>query len=170
LCISTAIRITKFCTRGGLIVDEQKEVKIITAYLMIAMSEHISAAVQQAAVTTKVPEPPQHGLTNHNLQNAHHGSSQARENDPEQNSQAHKHGHTPQTHQHSEMDMAAFHDQMMALAHENTPESSKEAYGIAELLLECAELPLAFRVRAHIVLACGKNCLSSPRTGGRTLR
>jgi hypothetical protein len=95
-------------------------------------------------------------LTNHNLQNAHHGSSQARENDPEQDSQAHKHGHTPQTHQHSEMDMAAFHDQMMALAHENTPESSKEAYGIAELLLECAELPLAFRVRARIVLACGK--------------
>jgi hypothetical protein len=91
-------------------------------------------------------------------------TSQARENDPEQDQQAQQHEPTPQTHQHhhisshkhNEMDMATFHDQMTALAYKNTPESSKEAYDIAEMLLERAELPLEFRVRAHIVLACGK--------------
>jgi hypothetical protein len=40
----------------------QEIVKTIATYLLTAMSGHISAVAQQAAVT------PQHGLTNHNLQ------------------------------------------------------------------------------------------------------
>ena len=54
------------------------------------------------------------------------------------------------------MVMATFHGQMMTLAYENTPQSTEEAHDIAHMLLERAELPLAFRVRAHIVLASGK--------------
>jgi hypothetical protein len=46
----------------------QEIVKTIATYLLTAMSGHISAVAQQAAVTNEVPEPPQHGLTNHNLQ------------------------------------------------------------------------------------------------------
>ena len=52
--------------------------------------------------------------------------------------------------------MAASHDQMMALCEENTPENLSEAHNIAHMLLERAELPLAFRTRAHMVLSDGK--------------
>ncbi|THX33427.1 hypothetical protein D6D12_01555 [Aureobasidium pullulans] len=45
---------------------------------------------------------------------------------------------------------------MMALAEENTAQSVTEAHEIAHLLLEHAELPLAIRARAHIVLSSGK--------------
>ncbi|KAL2032786.1 hypothetical protein VTO58DRAFT_105958 [Aureobasidium pullulans] len=51
--------------------------------------------------------------------------------------------------------------QQGALDHDNgethgAPESLSEAHDIAHMLLERAELPLAFRTRAHMVLSGGK--------------
>jgi hypothetical protein len=60
-------------------------------------------------------------------------------------------------HETTEHVMAVFDRQMMALSEENTLASHTQACEIAEMLLERAELPLAFRVHAHIVLGCGKN-------------
>ncbi|TIA03434.1 hypothetical protein D6C82_01879 [Aureobasidium pullulans] len=64
--------------------------------------------------------------------------------------------HETSIHENSEKVMAAFHDKVMALAEENTAQSATEAHEIAHLLLEHAELPLAIRARAHIVLSSGK--------------
>ncbi|CAD0013264.1 unnamed protein product [Aureobasidium pullulans] len=69
---------------------------------------------------------------------------------------AHVTNHETSIHENSEKVMAAFHDKMMALAEENTAQSATEAHEIAHLLLEHAELPLAIRARAHIVLSSGK--------------
>ncbi|THW28852.1 hypothetical protein D6D02_00015 [Aureobasidium pullulans] len=69
---------------------------------------------------------------------------------------AYVNNHETSIHENSEKVMAAFHDKMMALAEENTAQSATEAHEIAHLLLEHAELPLAIRARAHIVLSSGK--------------
>ncbi|THZ73920.1 hypothetical protein D6C85_03771 [Aureobasidium pullulans] len=92
---------------------------------------------------TEDPPAPQHG---------------AREHEHNHKNSAHQHvtHHQTSIHENSEKVMAAFHDQMMALAEENTPQSATEAHEIAHLLLERAELPLAIRARAHIVLSSGK--------------
>ncbi|CAD0045800.1 unnamed protein product [Aureobasidium pullulans] len=92
------------------------------------MNDHITSPAQQAAV------PPKMSL---------HRST-------------HVTNHETSIHENSEAVMAAFHDKMMALAEENTAQSATEAHEIAHLLLEHAELPLAIRARAHIVLSSGK--------------
>jgi hypothetical protein len=51
--------------------------------------------------------------------------------------------------------LAIIHDQMVALA--KNKESYPEARGLALELLMRPDLPLAIRVRAHIILACGKH-------------
>jgi len=109
------------------------------------MSERVSAAAQQAAVPTQTLYPPRHGGSKHNHhQHDHHSHCQA-QTDQFQG-----------PHEHTERAMADFTRQMMELADKNTPKSRKEAYDIAHMLLRRAELPLESRVRAHIVLGCGR--------------
>lgn len=48
-----------------------------------------------------------------------------------------------------------FSDQMMSLAEKDDDPSKTEARNIASMLIMRANLPLLFRVDAHIVLACG---------------
>ncbi|THY91917.1 hypothetical protein D6C95_06227 [Aureobasidium pullulans] len=107
------------------------------------MNDHITSSAQRAAVPTENFPAPQDGTHEHE----HH----------------HNHGthqyvtrHDTSIHENSEKVMAAFHDKMMALTEENTAQSATEAHEIAHLLLERAEIPLAIRARAHIVLSSGK--------------
>ncbi|KAH0362260.1 hypothetical protein KCU65_g8198, partial [Aureobasidium melanogenum] len=110
------------------------------------MSEHVNPAAQHAAAPTVIPQQPLQSASNHD----HHNHDQHNHENASQPHQNHS------SHEHSGMALATLDDQMMALAHENTPQSTEKADGIAHMLLERAELPLAFRVHAHIVLACGK--------------
>ncbi|THW85996.1 hypothetical protein D6C90_07348 [Aureobasidium pullulans] len=103
----------------------------------------ITSPAQQAAVPTEDVPAPQHGTREHEHDH-NHGTHQ------------HVTNHETSIHENSEKVMAAFHDKMMALAEENTAQSATEAHEIAHLLLEHAELPLAIRARAHIVLSSGK--------------
>ncbi|THW27087.1 hypothetical protein D6D25_06248 [Aureobasidium pullulans] len=107
------------------------------------MNDHITSPAQQAAVPTEDVPAPQHGTREHEHDH-NHGTHQ------------HVTNHETSIHENSEKVMAAFHDKMMALAEENTAQSATEAHEIAHLLLEHAELPLAIRARAHIVLSSGK--------------
>ncbi|TIA68070.1 hypothetical protein D6C76_08345 [Aureobasidium pullulans] len=102
------------------------------------MSDHIESPAQQATVPTKNPNALQQGALDHD------------------NGETHGADHGRSVKENSEKAMAASHDQMMALCEENTPESLSEAHDIAHMLLERAELPLAFRTRAHMVLSGGK--------------
>ncbi|TIA24105.1 hypothetical protein D6C80_00532 [Aureobasidium pullulans] len=101
-----------------------------------AMSDRVSPTAQQAAVPTENSPSPRH-------HEHHHHTAQ--------------YGGNINPHETTEHVMAVFDRQMMALSEENTPASHIQACEIAEMLLERAELPLAFRVHAHIVLGCGKN-------------
>ncbi|KAG2161839.1 hypothetical protein JADG_001578 [Aureobasidium aubasidani] len=101
-----------------------------------AMSDRVSPTAQQAAVPTENSPSPRH-------HEHHHHTAQ--------------YGGNINPHETTEHVMAVFDRQMMALSEENTPASQIQACEIAEMLLERAELPLAFRVHAHIVLGCGKN-------------
>ncbi|CAD0100995.1 unnamed protein product [Aureobasidium mustum] len=125
------------------------------------MSEQVNSAAQHAAVPTATLHQSLQTASNHDLHDHDHHDhrhdirgSESRQNDHENISQARHQNHS--SHEHSEMVMATLHDQMMTLAYEKNPQSTEEAENIAHMLLERAELPLAFRVRAHIVLACGK--------------
>lgn len=117
----------------------------------------MNPAAQHAAVPTATPHQPLQSASNHDHHNHRQyvSGSQSPQNDHENAAQPRQH-ENHSSHEHSEMVMATFHDQMIALADKNTPESVEKADKIAHMLLKRAELPLAFRVRAHIVLACGK--------------
>ncbi|THX39269.1 hypothetical protein D6C77_10438, partial [Aureobasidium pullulans] len=90
-----------------------------------------------------------------NLPAPRHGTHE-HEHDHNHGTHQYVNNHETSIHENSEKVMAAFHDKMMALAEENTAQSVTEAHEIAHLLLEHAELPLAIRARAHIVLSSGK--------------
>jgi len=90
-----------------------------------------------------------------NLPAPRHGTHE-HEHDHNHGTHQYVNNHETSIHENSEKVMAAFHDKMMALAEENTAQSATEAHEIAHLLLEHAELPLAIRARAHIVLSSGK--------------
>ncbi|KAL2028835.1 hypothetical protein VTO58DRAFT_109865 [Aureobasidium pullulans] len=107
------------------------------------MNDHITSSAQRAAVPTENFPAPQDGTHEHEHHH-NHGTHQ------------HVTRHDTSIHENSEKVMAAFHDKMMALTEENTAQSATEAHEIAHLLLERAELPLAIRARAHIVLSSGK--------------
>ncbi|THW89007.1 hypothetical protein D6D15_05595 [Aureobasidium pullulans] len=96
------------------------------------MSDHIESPAQQATVPTKNPDALQQDAPD------------------DDNGETHGADHGRSVKENSEKAMAASHDQMMALCEENTPESLSEAHNIAHMLLERAELPLAFRTRAHM--------------------
>ncbi|THV82912.1 hypothetical protein D6D29_04282 [Aureobasidium pullulans] len=108
-----------------------------------AMSDRVSPTGQQAAVPTENPPSPQHANGHGHHHEHHHRTAQ--------------YGGNINPHETTEHDMAVFDRQMMALSEENTLASHIQACEIAEMFLERAELPLAFRVHAHIVLGCGKN-------------
>ena len=108
-----------------------------------AMSDRVSPTAQQAAVPTENPPSPQHANGHGHHHEHHHRTAQ--------------YGGNINPHETTEHVMAVFDRQMMALSEENTLASHTQACEIAEMLLERAELPLAFRVHAHIVLGCGKN-------------
>ncbi|THV99549.1 hypothetical protein D6D26_05976 [Aureobasidium pullulans] len=108
-----------------------------------AMSDRVSPTAQQAAVPTENPPSPQHANSHGHHHEHHHHTAQ--------------YGGNISPHETAEHVMAVFDRQMMALSEENTLASHTQACEIAEMLLERAELPLAFRVHAHIVLGCGKN-------------
>ena len=108
-----------------------------------AMSDRVSPTAQQAAVPTENPPSPQHANGHGHHHEHHHHTAQ--------------YGGNINPHETAEHVMAVFDRQMMALSEENTLASHTQACEIAEMLLERAELPLAFRVHAHIVLGCGKN-------------
>lgn len=120
-----------------------QKAKINLTYPTMKMNDHITSPAQQAAVPTEDVPAPQHGTREHEHDH-NHGTHQ------------HVTNHETSIHENSEKVMAAFHDKMMALAEENTAQSATEAHEIAHLLLEHAELPLAIRARAHIVLSSGK--------------
>ena len=120
-----------------------RKIKIISTYPTTKMSDHITSPAQHAAVPTEDPPAPQHGAPEH-------------EHNYKNSAYQHVTHHQTSIHENSEKVMAAFHDQMMALAEENTPQSATEAHKIAHLLLERTELPLAIRARAHIVLSSRK--------------
>ncbi|THZ65535.1 hypothetical protein D6C86_01883 [Aureobasidium pullulans] len=120
-----------------------QKAKINLTYPTMKMNDHITSPAQQAAVPTEDVPAPQHGTREHEHDH-NHGTHQ------------HVTNHETSIHENSEAVMAAFHDKMMALAEENTAQSATEAHEIAHLLLEHAELPLAIRARAHIVLSSGK--------------
>ncbi|CAD0049472.1 unnamed protein product [Aureobasidium pullulans] len=107
-----------------------------------AMSDRVSPTAQQAAVPTENPPSPQHANGHGHHHEHHHHTAQ--------------YGGNISPHETAEHVMAVFDRQMMALSEENTLASHTQACEIAEMLLERAELPLAFRVHAHIVLGCGK--------------
>ncbi|CAD0031010.1 unnamed protein product [Aureobasidium pullulans] len=107
------------------------------------MNDHITSPCTAGSCTTEDVPAPQHGTREHEHDH-NHGTHQ------------HVTNHETSIHENSEKVMAAFHDKMMALAEENTAQSATEAHEIAHLLLEHAELPLAIRARAHIVLSSGK--------------
>ncbi|THX59132.1 hypothetical protein D6D06_02364 [Aureobasidium pullulans] len=107
------------------------------------MSDRMSPTAQHAAVPTENPPSPQHANGHGHHHEHHHHTAQ--------------YGGNINPHETTEHVMAVFDRQMMALSEENTLASHIQACEIAEMLLERAELPLAFRVHAHIVLGCGKN-------------
>jgi hypothetical protein len=123
------------------------------------MSEHVSSATQQAAAPTGTVHSPQHGAHDHTHQREHssdlpehkgerfHGSEGTRLRDS-QYQQSSMLGT-------AEHNMALLDKDMMELSYKNTAEPSKQASEIAHMLLERAELPLAFRVHAHVGLAPG---------------
>ncbi|TIA39752.1 hypothetical protein D6C78_03049 [Aureobasidium pullulans] len=108
-----------------------------------AMSDRVSPTAQQAAVPTENPPSPQHANGHGHHHEHHHHTAQ--------------YGGNINPHETAEHVMAIFDRQMMALSDENTLASHTQACEIAEMPLERAELPLAFRVHAHVVLGCGKN-------------
>jgi hypothetical protein len=124
------------------------------------MSGPVSSATQQAAAPTDTVHSPEHGAGNHTHQREH--SSNLPEHQGERFHGSEGTGVHGSQYQQSFMLGTAEHNldhldkDMMELSYKNTAESSKQASEIAHMLLERAELPLAFRVHAHVVLATGK--------------
>lgn len=98
------------------------------------MSDHVRSSAQQNAVAAHLPDSQQHG-------SHQHGS--------------HQHSSRESANEESESVLAGFHDRMVACSYENTTESAAEAKKIALMLLEKADLPLAYRARAHMILSRG---------------
>jgi hypothetical protein len=114
----------------------------------------VSSATQQTAAPTDTVHSSEHGARDHTHQREHSSDSPG-----------HQHGRFPRLHdsQHqqssmlgtAEHNLALLDRDMMELSYKNTAEISKQACKIAHMLLERAELPMAFRVHAHVVLATG---------------
>jgi hypothetical protein len=124
------------------------------------MDEPVTSAAQQASVPTDTVHSPQHGAREHTHQREH--SSDLPEHQGERFDGSEGTGLHGSQYQQSSMLGTAEHNldlldnDMMGLSYKNTAESSKQASEIAHMLLERAELPLASRVHAHVVLATGK--------------
>jgi hypothetical protein len=132
-----------------IIEQEKKNIRILT-YRLAAMSEPVSRETQRTVVHIETHLSPAHAAS---INPRAHGHQHHQHHHPASRAQQHQYHNA---NEHAEAVMATFHDQMLDLAYKNTPESAEEAHDIAHMLLERAQLPLAFRVRAHVVLASGK--------------
>jgi hypothetical protein len=100
------------------------------------MSDHTSSSAQRTVLAANDDE-----RTSHDHHASHeHASSSSKPTSINEN---------------SKNALAMFHDQMVALA--KNKESYPEARELALELLMRLDLPLTIRVRAHIILACGKH-------------
>jgi hypothetical protein len=117
------------------------------------MNEPVSSAAQQAAAPTDTVQSPQHDARDHTHQREHSSDLPEHRGERSHGSEGTRlHGSMLGTAEHN---LALLDKDMMELSYKNTAETSKQASEIAHMLLERAELPLAFRVHAHVVLATG---------------